>query len=450
MNKLLKAISLVLVAALVTAGFSCKKTFDAPPATPTPSVTANHTIADLLALYPNAATSAPAVIQYNTDFIIEGVVTADDRSGNFYKTIVIQDATAGIQLLMNRSGLYTDYPIGRKVYIKMNGLVIGNYNGGIQVGGYIDNITDPANPSVGPIQSALFNTIITKGTLGNTVIPKDVLDVSALTTADQNMLIRVINTHFEAADVNQPYADAVNKNSVARYIDDIFGNPIEIYTSGYADFASDLTPAGWGNVTAIYTVYRQYPELLLRSSADVALGGPDPRLLGQDFEGTTVGSTISLPGWINYASAGSVLYKSATFSNNKYALIQAFGSGQASVVSWLVTPALNLSALTQPNKVLVFQTEAGYDNGATFGVYYSTNYTGSGNPALATWTQLPANIPPGPSSGYSSFTSSGLVNLNALSGTIYIAFKYVGADPSGTANDDTTTWEVDNIAVFGY
>jgi hypothetical protein len=449
MNKLLKTTGLLIMAALFSGTFSsCKKTFDQPPVEPTGTLTANHTIADLLALYPNAYTSNPVVVQYNTDFIIEGVVTADDRSGNFYKTIVIQDATAGMQLLLNGNSLYNDYPIGRKVYIKVNGLVLGNYNGALQLGGYIDNSTNP--PSVGGIQPALFNTIITKGTLGNTVTPVDVMDISTLDNTYQNRLIRITNSHFNAPDVNQPYADAINKGSIARYIKDIFGNSIEIYTSGYADFASDLTPSGWGNVTAIYTVYRQYPELLLRNSSDVALGGPSPVALSEDFEGTTVGSNISLTGWVNYPSAGTAYYKSTTFSNNKYAQIQAFGTGQASVISWLVTPAINLSAITATNKVLTFRTAAGYDNGATFQAMISTNYTGSGNPALATWTVLPANIPAGPASGYSNLVSSGLVSLNGYTGTVYIAFKYVGADPSGTANDDTTTWEVDDIAVFGY
>jgi hypothetical protein len=57
-------------------------------------------------------------------------------------------------------------------------------------------------------------------------------------------------------------------------------------------------------------------------------------------------------------------------------------------------------------------------------------------------------MPPSSVSGYSSFVSSGQVDLSAFNGnTIYIAWVYKGADPTGSASDKTTTWEVDNVIV---
>jgi Domain of unknown function (DUF5017) len=88
-------------------------------------------------------------------------------------------------------------------------------------------------------------------------------------------------------------------------------------------------------------------------------------------------------------------------------------------------------------------------------VLISTNYTGTGNPWAAgvTWTDITsqATLSPGSttSSFPSSFTNSGNINLNAYTGTIYVAFRYEGADPSGTANDKTSAWEVDEIKVTG-
>jgi len=56
--------------------------------------------------------------------------------------------------------------------------------------------------------------------------------------------------------------------------------------------------------------------------------------------------------------------------------------------------------------------------------------------------------PPAATSYYSPFVSSGKVNLSAYNGsTIYIAWVYSGKDLTGTTNDDTTTWEVDNVIV---
>ena len=50
------------------------------------------------------------------DLIIEGVVVSDDRDGNFYKELVIQDETGGILIMVDQSNLYTSFPAGRKVY----------------------------------------------------------------------------------------------------------------------------------------------------------------------------------------------------------------------------------------------------------------------------------------------------------------------------------------------
>jgi len=32
---------------------------------------------------------------------------------------------------------------------------------------------------------------------------------------------------------------------------------------------------------------------------------------------------------------------------------------------------------------------------------------------------------------------------------VYVAFKYEGDDPAGTASDKTSAWEIDNIRVLG-
>ena len=66
-----------------------------------------------------------------------------------------------------------------------------------------------------------------------------------------------------------------------------------------------------------------------------------------------------------------------------------------------------------------------------------------------TWSELTATFSAGTASGYpATFTSSGDVSLNSYSGTIYVAFKYEGADVTGTG-DKTTTWQLDNIKVSG-
>src|SRR5687768_14204136 len=112
MNNFLKFFSAFVL--IIAIGFtSCKKRFDQPPGFIQPNITANKTIAQLKSMY-----SGTGFLPITDDIIIEGVVVADDKSGNYYKAIVVQDSTAGIEIQLDGTNLYTDFPVGRKIYLK--------------------------------------------------------------------------------------------------------------------------------------------------------------------------------------------------------------------------------------------------------------------------------------------------------------------------------------------
>ena len=122
-------ISPILVIPIVFASIfiSCNKKFDEPPAYVVPNVTADLTISNLKAMHITGNLE-----QITVDKTIGGIVIADDRSGEFYKTIVIQDSTGGISVKLDGYDLYTNYPIGRMIFIKVKGLYLGDYNKLIQ------------------------------------------------------------------------------------------------------------------------------------------------------------------------------------------------------------------------------------------------------------------------------------------------------------------------------
>ena len=55
--------------------------------------------------------------------VISGVVVANDKSGNFYETIVISDDTGGIEVKLGKRSLFNTFPVGRNVFIKTDGLL---------------------------------------------------------------------------------------------------------------------------------------------------------------------------------------------------------------------------------------------------------------------------------------------------------------------------------------
>lgn len=66
--------------------------------------------------------------------IIKGQVTTSDQVGNLYKSLYIQDETAGIEIKIGRNGLYNEYKPGQWLYIDCTDLTVGDYNGMINIG----------------------------------------------------------------------------------------------------------------------------------------------------------------------------------------------------------------------------------------------------------------------------------------------------------------------------
>ena len=467
MNKILKLMTALLMVLTTITFTACKKNFDNPPGAADPAIVANTSIAALKATH----TTAGAYNIITTDVIISGTVVADDESGNLYKQLYIEDATGGLQILLDANSLYGTYPVGRKVFIKCNGLTISDYNGTMELG---VKATVAGLPSLEGIPANLVSKYVIGGSLNNPVVPH-VVTIAQLTT---NMQDRYLGTliqldGFAFTNLNTTYSDtSAYKSTVNLDIRNCANQTIIVRTSAYANFAAQKVAQGRGSVYAIYTTFGSTKQLILRSIDDVkftspyACALPPGTLLFEDFESHAVTTafpyvTVAIPGWNNGAQAASELWTARTFSSNKYAYMSGFGTGASAVTTWLVTKGV---ALTGTTKTLTFKTIQGFILTTTPGgtnveaglkVLVSTNYTGTGNPWAAgvVWNDLTSQaiLSPGSttSSFPSSFTNSGNISLNAYTGTIYVAFRYEGADPAGTASDKTSAWEVDDVKVTG-
>ncbi len=277
---------LALSATLLFAG--CKKEYDEPPVEEYPSLTANTTIADLVIRH---TVGLPAD-SINTDIIIEGIVVADDRSGNFYKNIVIQDATGGVQIRVDATSYYTKYPIGRKVWVKCNGLFIGDYSGVPQIS------FDPAGSA---IPESLVSEYVVGGERNQTITP-NVRRIENLTRADLNTLVRIDSVQFATADANQYYSDPIGRVTTNRTILACNGGRALLRTSGYAEFAAQRTPQGSGSITVVVGEFNGEKQLFIRELTDLSMtgercnvgaGGP-PITIG-DLRALYTGSAVMPP-----------------------------------------------------------------------------------------------------------------------------------------------------------
>jgi hypothetical protein len=268
--------SVALLITLIVGITSCvKKKFDNPPDSSQidPNLPVTHTILQLKQKYTGAAT------QITEDMTISGIVTADDRSGGFYKQIIIQDSTSGIQINIGQTGLFGDYPMGRKVYIKCKDLYLGAYGNFIQLG-YAPDPTGSASDVV-DIPWSLIDNYIVKGKTGNTIAPKQVTISelkSVLNTADAvkwtATLVTIDSAEFITSDVGSTYAVDPNISSgVNKTIQDCGNSQLVIRMSSYANYRNALIPSGRGPVTAIFSRFNATAQLLIRDTTDLLLTG---------------------------------------------------------------------------------------------------------------------------------------------------------------------------------
>lgn len=254
---------LVLLWAVLILPACVDQDFDEPPVGDLTRLEANATIEELKALH-TLGSDATLVTE---PLLIEGVVVADDESGNLFRQIAIQDASGGIILRLNATGLFADYPVGTRLIIDAQGLYIGDFNNLYQING---------SPE-GAIEANLIGEHVFIAERGLTVEPTDVridaLEDPAVFDDLLATLIRLEGVQFIDANTQVPYADAVNRRSVNLTLVDCQGNEIIVRTSGFADFANQLTPTGNGSVTALLTVFGDTKQLILRDETDVQLTG---------------------------------------------------------------------------------------------------------------------------------------------------------------------------------
>lgn len=459
MNNFVKSITAVMMLATAFTFSACKKNFDNPPGAADPAIVANTSIKALKELH----TAAGAYDIITSDLIISGVVVADDKSGNLYKQLYIQDSTGGLQILLDANSLYGTYPVGRKVFIKCKDLCISDYNNTMELG--VKAIVGGV-PSIEGIPGNLISKYVIGGSLNNPVVPKSVTiaDLSAPAVPSNKpwlqpyvgMLVKL--DEFAFVDRNTTYSDtSAYKSTENRFIKNCASQQIIIRNSAYANFAGIPLPLGRGSVTAIFTLFGATQQLLIRDTSDVNFNNSFlcPGILFlEDFETVGAnGATLSLTNWKNIQEVGTnpaSLYQNAVFGTStvtKCAKVSAFSSGGAAT-TWLISSPISLAGTTAPK--LSFTTSAGFISALSpqFRVYISTTYPGSGTPSTFFTAQLPATIATPPASGFSSFISSGILNLSAYAGqTIYIGFRYDGNDPVGTTSDATATYEVDDVKV---
>ena len=138
--------------------------------------------------------------------------------------------------------------------------------------------------------------------------------------------------------------------------------------------------------------------------------------------------------------AGANTWHISSFGGETFAQITEYQSTPEYPESYYISPSVDLQN-NYTNIVLGFENTASYKEGNALSVKISTDFSGSGDPANATWTTLNA-IYDDPDGTHGNWTYSGDISLDDYAGeTVYIAFHYL-SDANNLGR-----WRVNNVLV---
>ena len=350
-----------------------------PDVAPMPSFLgeANTTIAELLAMHQIGSEDSYDSIPVGSNIVICGYVTTTDEYGNNYKYINIQDETGAIQIKIDNKALYHKYQIGQRIYVKCDGLVLGDYRKLPQLGLW-------ANGSMQAIPS--FKTYLYLFPDGSPREDLEPIDMTTIPAANNipstmyNCLVRLVGATFVeggTATFSEPGASTSHDIKMSD------GTTITLRTSNYATFASETLPTGTGNITGILTRYNNYVQIVING-------------LGS-LEGFTTPVERQTVFSVNYANAFNEGWFQTGIGNPWQTMVNNNFSGfYVNPVNgedyYLISPAINLSNTAEPELSFTHRAPQGF-NANTMMCFYTPSYTGDVNTTL--WIPLPLSATDG-------------------------------------------------------
>ena len=403
------------------------------------------------------------VLRFEEDLFTSGYVVSSDEAGNFFREIWIQDEpenpTTALRISVNVSPLFGTFPIGQKIFLRMDGLTIGYSRGANPTVG----ISDGSN--IGRIPALQAERIMIRDNVRATIVPREV-QAGNLQPSMVGQMIKLTNMQFPLASIENGVTFAAEPNDqfdAERTLESCDSNAtIQVATSTFADFRGTRVPTGSGDIVGIpFFAFGSSTDFIFKinSTEDIDFDpevrcDPEPEpepepicegpsggndvIFSEDFEGIT--NIGQLQGWINVNTTGGTLtWGTGTFSGNRYAQISGFNTSQTYDV-WLVTPEINLSGSSMEE--FRVDIEAAFDNGKGLSILVTDNY--SGDVTTTEWQEMEnIEVPVGPSSGFGALQPAGAENISCLE-TVRIAFRYQGADPGVT-----TRYHIDNVRIVG-
>ncbi|WP_160711473.1 Ig-like domain-containing protein [Chitinophaga solisilvae] len=154
---------------------------------------------------------------------------------------------------------------------------------------------------------------------------------------------------------------------------------------------------------------------------------------------TPSGSSTLTGGFRQYSVSGAQVWACTTFGQNSSNGVQINGFSGSAIENedWLISPVFDFSGFQVP--LLHFSSRTAF-NGPSLSLRVSTDYSGSGDPRLATWHTVNGRFP---AAGSDVWTlSDGISLYNFRQSNVYIAFVYTSSPSLQAAR-----WTIDDFGI---
>jgi hypothetical protein len=370
---------------------------------------ANKTIADIKARHTELNMNiTDSICQYSGErFIVKAMVVSSDEGGNCYKYITIQDQTGGIEIAIDQSSLFNEYPVGQIVYLNCGGLVVGDYYNKYQVGWIYEN-------SIGRINYMLLNRYLSKEGLPSLDNIKDfspcggICEINSdadLSNDKVNCLCTIKKARFSSSCHGLRLA--TNEVTCDRALENY---SVVVRTSNYAKFRNIVIDATKEyDLTGILTIYKSDYQFTLRTADDIKEVQEEPQPTEVLVYKEAINANSLSSGSWTQTTPDAWKFQSADGDDFLYHL-----ASQNTCDDWLISPEI---AITEADCILKLEHQiSDVTNPDYYQVYYSTTYQG-GEINLDDWTPYTLSVYP-----------PNFSNSNALTpvpqGTFRIGIRY--------------------------
>ena len=176
--------------------------------------------------------------------VVRGIVTGNNRYGEFYNQLVIEDASGGIAIAAEYTAAENPYPLGEELIVYCNGLTLYDYGGKIMLG-------KVAGESTCIPRSELDAHLRLSGreAMHRTAAPAS---IGGLTAAHVDTYVRIDGVHFtERASWCEFDPETGRYLTTERTIEDAAGRTLAVRTLGGCLYADEPLPEGSGSLCGI-------------------------------------------------------------------------------------------------------------------------------------------------------------------------------------------------------